>query len=132
MHRVMVKAVGMVAVADAATVKAPDDAAADGACMNTGTSVDTCTNVPAGFDAPNVRAAKSADMTDTASDAGAVEPSDMADANATQPTDVSTTAEATTHTADMTAAEAASHTANVATAAEAAATTTARLCLRRK
>jgi hypothetical protein len=114
MHRVMVKAVDMLATteADATAVDATDDAAADAACMNTRTSMDTCTNVLTCPDASNVRAA---------------EPADMADANATQTADVSTAAKAT----DMTAAEATAHTARMA-AAEAAATAAARHRLPRK
>jgi hypothetical protein len=117
MHRVMVKAVDMLATteADATAVDATDDA-----CMNTRTGMDTCTNVLAGSDASNVRAPKPADMTD---------------ADATQPTDVSTptkaadvtAAEATAKTTRMTAAEAAAKPTPVA-----AATAAARHCLARK
>jgi hypothetical protein len=111
MHRVMVKAVDMLATteADATAIDATDDAAADAAGMNTRTRLDSCTNVLTGPDASNVRAAKAADMTDT---------------NATQTADVSTAAKAT----DMTATEATAHTATVAAAAESTAAT-ARHCL---
>jgi hypothetical protein len=122
MHRVMVKAVDMLATteADATAVDATDDATADAACMNTCTGMDTCTDMLAGSDASNVRAPKPADMTD----ADATQPSDVS--TATKAADV-TAAEATAKTTRMTAAEAAAKPTPVA-----AATAAARHCLARK
>jgi hypothetical protein len=117
MHRVTVKAVDMLAGTDAATVKAPADASADAACINTRTSMDTCTNVRAGSDASDVRAAQPADMTDACTDVSGAKTSDRANA-----ADMRTATKAT----HVTAAKATAYTAAVAT------TAAARFCLYRK